>query len=678
VTNLNTVDVIDIIGLMRFRDGVPADFTQDAKAANPLGPGDIIVIREEVMLDVCLDAAIETVAVVAAEVPGGIPCMDEAINRFFTGNLAGAITPTVSSAPSVSPAPTVTPSPTITPSPTATPNPASSSTPPFLPSLPPVSLTATPTSAGIDPLPTSGTETDAPLAAPTDPPTETPTKSPTNEPTGTPTTTPTPAPTKAPSIAPVVMSETPSISGVGEFPSSSETEAPTISGVDPLPTFPTPGMPSDSSGSGAPTIEDGGQLPNPPSAGVPTISPVPTVSPAPTITSMPTETFSPTIDGIDPLPTPSSQGSPTVSSTPTTSPEPTITSMPTESSSPTFIGIDPLPTPPSQGSPTVSSTPTASPEPTITPMPTGSALPTFIGIDTFPSVSSSPTTSPKPTVSLFPTVTPSPSAVEVIPSDAPTAAFCNVTAVVSCEDEDGEPCDFVDPVGQQCLGEKASELRFIYQADSFCQGNNTQNNFACLDENPDLPRPATVYIRFYFGDDTFYEGIVSSGNIISVPLSESSNAVVVEISNLNDDNTPNLLLQSMLLSAQCREEDALVLYDTFGSLQLTGYRNEDQGLNSIFTTVTIRNTATNIGTKGAFLSGAFKTNPITGMVPLLPEGATLPLDPGQSQSFSDVFTLNLGTLVGMPIEFSFLTSGTDVDTGAECGNSDTYTLLVSP
>jgi hypothetical protein len=187
-----------------------------------------------------------------------------------------------------------------------------------------------------------------------------------------------------------------------------------------------------------------------------------------------------------------------------------------------------------------------------------------------------------------------------------------------------------------------------------------------------------VFIKFYFGDETFYEGIVNFGNIISVPLALSSNEVVIEISNVNEDNTPNLLLQSMLLNVQCREEDRLVLYDTYGSLQLTGFRNENQGLTSIFTTVTIRNTAANVGTSGAILNGAFTTNPITGMIPLLPFGASVRLDPGQSQSYSDVFTLNLGTLVGMPIEFSFLTSAIDVETGAECGNSDTYTLLVEP
>ena len=194
----------------------------------------------------------------------------------------------------------------------------------------------------------------------------------------------------------------------------------------------------------------------------------------------------------------------------------------------------------------------------------------------------------------------------------------------------------------------------------------------------DLPRPPTVYIRFYFGEETFYEGVVSSGNIIQVPITGTSNAIVVEISLLDDDNTPGALLQSMLLSVLCREQDALALYDTFGSLQLTGFRNEDQGLRSIFTTAIIRNTATNVGASDAVLTGAFKTNPITGMVPLLPEGARILLEPGESDSYSDVFTLNLGTLVGMPIEFSFLTSGEESATGAECGDSDAYTLFVAP
>lgn len=574
VTNLNTADAIDITGLLRVINGVSNDYTEDAMAANPLGPGDIIVIREEVMFDVCLDATIDTVAVVTAEVPNGIPCMDEDVNQFLTGNLAGAQTPTISPGPTVSPSPTITPLPTVTPVPSAMP---ASTVAPFFQSRPPVSLTASPTTSDVNPLPTQGTPTSVPTVEQSDLPTESPiilpTDSPTSGPTGTPTLSPTEAPTKSPTVAPVMVSA-----------------APTISGTPSVPTEP---------GSGSPTI-----------------------------------------DGVNSSPTPT-----TTTASPTISSAPTITAEPSLTPSPSTTGVDPLPTPPSAGTPTISSSPT---------------------------VSLGPTVSPSPTVTAYP------SSVVFISSDAPTSSFCNVSAVVSCEDEDGEPCNFTNPDGQQCLGEKATELRFIYQAGSFCQGNNTQNNFACLDENPDLPRPATVYIKFYFGDETFYEGIVNSGNIISVPLSGSSNSVVIEISNRNEDNTPDLLLQSMLMSVQCREEDGLVLYDTFGSLQLTGYRNEDQGLNSIFTTVTIRNSAINVGTKDAILSGAFKTNPINGMVPLLPDGASVPLDPGQSQSYSDVFTLNIGTLVGMPIEFSFLTAAMDAETGAECGNSDTYTLLVSP
>jgi hypothetical protein len=260
----------------------------------------------------------------------------------------------------------------------------------------------------------------------------------------------------------------------------------------------------------------------------------------------------------------------------------------------------------------------------------------------------------------------------------PTAAFCNISASVTCEDEDGQLCNFVNPVGQQCIGDRASELRFIYQSNSLCNGNNTQNAYVCSDQNMDLPRPSTVFIKFYFGNITFYEGIVNSGNIIQVPIFGSSNGIVVEINLLNDDNSVGALLQSMLMSVLCREQDGLALYDTFGALQLTGFRNEEQGLKSVFTTATIRNTAANVGPKGAFLTGAFKTNPITGMVPLLPEGARILLEPGESQSYSDVFSLNLGTLVGMPIEFSFLTSGEEFDTSAECGDSSAYTLFVAP
>jgi hypothetical protein len=261
-------------------------------------------------------------------------------------------------------------------------------------------------------------------------------------------------------------------------------------------------------------------------------------------------------------------------------------------------------------------------------------------------------------------------------SSVPTQAFCNISAEVICQDEDGEDCDFTNPIGQQCMGSNADELRFIYLASTYCPGNNTQNGFTCVDGNTE--RGPTAYIRFYMAGETFYEGIINSGNLISVPIPTSINDFMIDISALGENNGAGTLLQSMMMSSQCREQDGLSLYDTFGSLQLVGYRNLEEGLKSIFTTATIRYTATNTGPQDATLTGAFKTNPISGMTPLIPEGESVRLSPGASAIFSDVFTLNTGTLIGMPLDFSLLVQGVDSSVGNECEASDTYTLLVQP
>jgi len=185
-----------------------------------------------------------------------------------------------------------------------------------------------------------------------------------------------------------------------------------------------------------------------------------------------------------------------------------------------------------------------------------------------------------------------------------------------------------------------------------------------------------VYIKFSLAGETVYENIVNEGNIITVPISGNFDSLVVEINALNDDLDPGALLQSMIMSVQCREEDALVLYDTFGSLQLTGYRNEEQGLQSVYTTVNIQYTVTNTGSEDAVLIGAVKTNPISGMEALIPEGETVLLAPDTQEVYSDVFTFNLGTLVGVPLEFNLLTQEEDPEGGDVCEDFASYTVLV--
>jgi len=206
-------------------------------------------------------------------------------------------------------------------------------------------------------------------------------------------------------------------------------------------------------------------------------------------------------------------------------------------------------------------------------------------------------------------------------------------------------------------------------------GNNTQASFSCVDETTNVPRSSTVYINIFRGDTTFYEGIVNEGNIFPVPFGDDTDSIGIEIRDLNEGFGPGILLQTMMMSVQCREEDSLALLDTFGSLQLVGYRNEEQGLKTVFTIVSIRYGAINTGRQDLFLTSVVKTTPIVGMEPLLPTGEIILIDPGSSEVFSELFTVNLAAIVGIKLNFSILVHGGNA-TGEKCEDSDTYTLAI--
>ena len=113
-------------------------------------------------------------------------------------------------------------------------------------------------------------------------------------------------------------------------------------------------------------------------------------------------------------------------------------------------------------------------------------------------------------------------------------------------------------------------------------------------------------------------------------------------------------------------------------LQLVGYRNKDQGLKSVFTTISIRYSIINVGSRDMLLTGAFKTTPMVGMESLLPIGDTLQVDPGTSEIFSELLTLNLLAVVGIELTFNLLVQGEDAVTGLECGDTDAYILKIQP
>ena len=209
-------------------------------------------------------------------------------------------------------------------------------------------------------------------------------------------------------------------------------------------------------------------------------------------------------------------------------------------------------------------------------------------------------------------------------------------------------------------------------------GNNTQSDFLCVDEvTTNEFRPSAVYMKAFFQDSVFYEGIVNEGNVFSIPLNEEISYMDVEIRDLTQNFEPGRLLQTMMMAVQCIEENSLTLLDTFGALQLVGYRNEVDGLRSVYTDLTIKYSATNVGSRDLILSSAYKTTAITGTQSLLPSTDGIVSIPGDSEIFSELLTVNLAAIVGGEgLNFSLLVKGEDSITGEECEDSDFYTLIL--
>lgn len=204
--------------------------------------------------------------------------------------------------------------------------------------------------------------------------------------------------------------------------------------------------------------------------------------------------------------------------------------------------------------------------------------------------------------------------------------------------------------------------------------------FDCIDEgSPSVDLPFTVHVRAFHDSSVFFDGIVNEGNIFKILITKDPNNIVIEISSVNSDGSTGLLLQRMMMSVQCREQDGVLLSDTFGALQLVGYRNIEQGLQTIFASVTMGYTVTNTASSDGLLTGAFKTTPfVEGMQPLLGTGERIPMAPGVTIRYSESFTLNLAAVVGFDLDFGFSVQGEATEQGEECGDADEYALLVAP
>ena len=278
---------------------------------------------------------------------------------------------------------------------------------------------------------------------------------------------------------------------------------------------------------------------------------------------------------------------------------------------------------------------------------------------------------------IFPTLAPSAApTISPFPTPDPDTSPCDLKAEIECQTANGGSCSNLrSPAGSTCIGSNAQQLQFIYIPDSLCMGNNTQDRFKCSDENLEIPRPSTAFIRIGAKNSIFFNGAVTTGQIFVVPVTAGTNEVEIDILT-NVNNAPGEALQEGKMSVRCRLEDGLTLLDTFGSLQLVGFRNTEMGTEQIFENIELSYIAENAGRLSGDLVGAFRNSAFSGFANLLEEGERRTILSGNSETFFESFTLNLAASAGQGFDFSFLVNGEGTQSGAICQDTDLFTLRV--
>ena len=296
-------------------------------------------------------------------------------------------------------------------------------------------------------------------------------------------------------------------------------------------------------------------------------------------------------------------------------------------------------------------------------------------------------TAGNPLPPIFPTLAPSASpTISPFPTPDPEESACDVDADISCALVRGGSCsNLQSPAGLTCLGDKATELRFIYQP-NFCEASNTtQDRFRCNDDNEEIPRPNDVYMEVEgTGKDgvVIFQGTVSAGQILAFAIpAEDNDEIDVNIFTSQGGDE----LQDLRISTRCRERDQLTVLDVFGSLQLVGFTNPDLGANNVREQIRISYTASNSGRLNMDLRRAFKQSVFGGFETLLdvdnrPGDFPIVLTPREEQVWTELLELNLLELQGS-FQFTFLASGINPrnldPNDNSCTDNDTFTLRIS-
>lgn len=263
------------------------------------------------------------------------------------------------------------------------------------------------------------------------------------------------------------------------------------------------------------------------------------------------------------------------------------------------------------------------------------------------------------------------------PTPDPMTTECDLNGIIRCSVTAGQDTNCrgltVPPVASRtCLGgSNAARLQFVYTG-AGCPGNNDQNAFQCADRNGGPAQLNDVWIQITSGTSMFYNSPVQLGelfNVFGLVPNLLPDALDITISTVAAGGGPGETRQEMRLAATCAAGDDLTLLNAFGGLLLSGFTNEQTGMQNAFATVQITYAVENRGVLNADVTRAVSNSPWNGESVLLDSPSTIEFRDELALGNPEVRTINL--IIESMTTYSFQLDVQGRSTAGQIACSDT-------
>ena len=208
------------------------------------------------------------------------------------------------------------------------------------------------------------------------------------------------------------------------------------------------------------------------------------------------------------------------------------------------------------------------------------------------------------------------------PTPDPLTTACALKGDISCQVTEGQNTNcrgLRAPSATQCIGDHTPMLlQFVYTGLSCEEVGSTVDGFECVDVTPGGPAMSSpVQIDVMSDGESIFSGTIGMSDMMVVEgtIGESIDVTI---------SSHGGAMQTMTIPTGCTEENDLTILNTYGGLQLVGYKNDEAaGVQSIFVGIRITYKIENTGSLSADLTSASCEGAFGGHRPLIDGPETL-------------------------------------------------------